>query len=127
MRHQRFVLLAFVVGAFFVGAVVESATSSAFLQMAVEDVRLLGPITASTGLSVVSGVVTFVALAKSRSAVKFVGEVVGELFKVTWPTRDEALQASSTVIFTALFVALLIGVYDFVWKNIADFFLFTEG
>jgi preprotein translocase subunit SecE len=57
----------------------------------------------------------------------FTDEVVGELARVTWPTRDETVRASVTVIFTTIFSASLLAAYDFLWKNIADYFLFSGG
>jgi preprotein translocase SecE subunit len=46
---------------------------------------------------------------------------------VTWPSREETVRASTTVVLTTLFMASLLAVYDFTWKNLADLFLFTEG
>ncbi len=69
-------------------------------------------------------VALFVGLIRSSQAVQYFDEVVDELHKVTWPTREETLRAATTVVFTALFVALLIGGYDFLWKSVADLVLY---
>ena len=81
----------------------------------------------STAISVVAGVITIVALIRNPTAVSFTDEVVDELGKVTWPTRDETVRASTTVVVTTLFTAAVLGAYDYVWKQVADLFLFTAG
>ncbi|MCB9800164.1 MAG: preprotein translocase subunit SecE [Candidatus Omnitrophica bacterium] len=45
---------------------------------------------------------------------KFVGETRQELNKVTWPTRDELVQATAVVIITTFIMAVFIGCVDFV-------------
>jgi preprotein translocase SecE subunit len=127
MSHQRFVILAFVLGSAFLASVLEAGVSSVFLQMAWEDTRHLGLVSTSTLVALLAGFGCFFALIRNSAALRFTDEVIGELWKVTWPTRDEALQATTTVIFTAVFVAAIVGVYDLVWKKMADFFLFTQG
>ena len=64
---------------------------------------------------------------RSRKTIAFTDEVVGELYKVTWPTKDETIRASTTVIMTTLFIAAVLAAYDLVWKNLADLVLFTDS
>lgn len=127
MSNQRYVLLSFIAGAILVGLTVQAASVSAFAQFAWPDRRLLGILSTTSALALVSGAATFVGLLRSRKAVSFTDEVVGELRKVTWPTREESVRASTTVVLTTLFVAGLLAAYDFIWKNLADLVLFTEG
>lgn len=127
MSNQRYVLLSFVVGAVLVGLTVQAAANSAFLQFAWPDRRLLGVLNTTSAIALLSGLVTFVALLRNHKAVSFTDEVVGELRRVTWPTREETVRAATTVVLTTLFVAGLLGAYDFVWKNLADLVLFNEG
>lgn len=132
MRHQRWIVLAFVGAALLVGGMAEAASTSLFAQMAWADQRL-GPVTTTTLLSVVLGLTTFVGLLRTRRAVTFTDEVIDELSKVTWPSKDETLRATTTVVVTTLLVAGLLGLYDFAWNNLmnrpfwkklADFILF---
>jgi preprotein translocase SecE subunit len=128
MNHQRYVLLAFVVGAVFAAAVLQAAVGSLFIYLDMQDVRVLGGMFNTSDLVALGGgFVAFFALLRNASAVQFTDEVVGELLKVTWPTREEALQAASTVIFTALFVSVVIGFYDLMWNNVASAFLYNSG
>jgi preprotein translocase subunit SecE len=45
---------------------------------------------------------------------KFLNEVADELKKVTWPTRQEAIKMTFTVIAVSVVVAIFIGSLDFV-------------
>lgn len=126
MRHLSWVILTFVVTAFLVILVMSSAVSAGFIQIGQPDIRLLGGmISISSLISVIAGVATFIVLIRNQKVMVFTDEVVGELARVTWPTRDETVRASVTVVFTTIFTASLMAAYDYVWKNIADYFLFT--
>ena len=101
-----------------------SAVSSAMIYTGQPDFRLLnGMVSTSSLIAILSGGVTFIVLIRNQRAMVFTDEVVGELAHVTWPTREETVRASITVIFTTIFSASLLAAYDFVWKNIADYFL----
>lgn len=127
MAQQRYVILVFVIGAILTGMVVRSAVVSLFAQWAMPDNMLIGLLPTSAALGIVVGLVSFFAVLRHRPSVKFTDEVISELAKVTWPTREETVKATTTVVFTTLFVAALLGLYDLVWKNVADLVLFTEG
>jgi preprotein translocase subunit SecE len=128
MSQQRFVILAFVVGAILLGMVVQAAVASAMLQFSVTDDRLLGGLTStSTLLGVVGGGASFAIALRNAVWVKYADEVIGELRKVTWPSREETVRATIMVVLTTIFVAALLGLYDLLWKNVADLFLFTES
>lgn len=127
MSNQRYVMLSFIAAALLVGFTVQAASVSAFAQFAWPDRRLLGILSTTSAIALGAGLATFVGLIRNRKAVAFTDEVVGELRKVTWPTREETVRASTTVVLTTLFVAGLLAAYDFIWKNLADLVLFTEG
>lgn len=126
MSKQRYVLLVFVIGAALIGLTIQTAAVDGFAQFAVPDTRWAGFAHTSTLLGVGGGALTFLVLLRSRAALTYTTEVVGELLRVTWPSRDEAVRGATTVVMTSLFVAALIAVYDLTWKNLADLVLFTE-
>ncbi|MEQ1501251.1 MAG: preprotein translocase subunit SecE [Myxococcota bacterium] len=126
MSKQRYVLLVFVLFALGVGLTAQAALESGFAQYAIPDNRLMGLMATSSALAVLAGGTSFAVLIRNRPALTFTGEVVTELARVTWPTRDEALRAATTVVLTALVVAAMVAVFDFTWKNLADLVLFTE-
>jgi preprotein translocase SecE subunit len=127
MQYQRYIILIFIVAAILTGLTVQAATVSAFAQFGVADAQLLGLANTTTVASVITGALAFVVLLRHPRAPTFTNEVVAEFAKVTWPDRDDTVKSATTVVATATFVAALLGFYDFVWKNLADLFLFTEG
>jgi preprotein translocase SecE subunit len=114
-------------GAILVGLVVQAACVSAFAQFAMPDYRVAGLLNRSSVLALFGGGASFVAMIRYKQAIRFTDEVVGELLLVTWPTRDETVRASTTVVLTTLFTAAVLAFYDLIWKNLADIVLFTEG
>jgi len=48
-----------------------------------------------------------------RSRFAFVGDIVGELRKVVWPTRREALRLTAMVLAVCVSVGLLLGAIDY--------------
>ncbi len=50
--------------------------------------------------------------AKMTSPAQFVREVLGELKKVTWPTRQDTLKLTVVVIAISVIVGIYIGVLD---------------
>jgi preprotein translocase subunit SecE len=48
----------------------------------------------------------------------FLQEVLGELKKVTWPTREETIKLTATVIILSLAVGAFIGGLDILFVNI---------
>ena len=127
MRHQRFVLLSFTIAAILVGLVVQAACVSAMAQFAWPDYRVGGLLNVSSLLALAGGGVMFIACIRNRQWIRFTDEVIGELLQVTWPTRDETVRASTTVVLTTIFTAAVLAMYDLIWKNLADLVLFTEG
>lgn len=127
MIHQRYVLFALIVGSILVGLTVQSACVSAFAQFAIPDTRVAGLLGISTLAALASGGVSFFIGIRTPKIVQFTDEVIGELVTVTWPTRDETVRASTTVVLTTLFVAAVLAFYDLIWKSIADMILFTEA
>lgn len=126
MSQQRYVILAFVVGAFLVGTTVRSGVESAMLQFQMTNETWFGLVSSSTLVAFAVAAGLFVYLMRTPRTVQFTDEVIVEFRKVTWPSRDETLRATTTVVLTTLFVAGLLGLYDLLWKNVADLFLFTE-
>jgi len=51
---------------------------------------------------------------------QFLHEVRGELGKVTWPSRKEALRLTSLVVAVATAVGLFTGVVDYLFSNLTQ-------
>ena len=50
---------------------------------------------------------------KKRSRFAFVGEIIGELRKVVWPTRQEATRLTIMVLIVCVTIGLLLGAIDY--------------
>lgn len=55
-----------------------------------------------------------------RSTRIFVGEMVEELKKATWPTRAELRDSTAVVIFAALILGLFTSISDFALISVVD-------
>jgi preprotein translocase subunit SecE len=78
------------------------------------------PLVVTGGSLLVSGAVTY-ALYRHERVNQVANEVVGELTKVTWPSRKETQVATVVVIVTSLIAAAIIGVFDAAWSWVTDF------
>ncbi len=50
-------------------------------------------------------------------------ETVGELRKVTWPTKEEAIKMTKIVIVVVLATAIFLGVVDFIFSRLVGLLL----
>jgi len=48
-----------------------------------------------------------------RSRFAFVGDIIGELRKVVWPTRREAMRLTMMVLFVCVLVGSVLGAIDY--------------
>ena len=127
MPNQRFIVLAFLAIAVAIGATLRSAAVSVLLWTGNADPSLGGLFAASSVVGVLGGVIGFFVLLGNRQAVQFTDEVIGELAKVTWPTREETLSASVTVVFATTIFLLSLGLFDTVWSKVTEVVLFNLG
>lgn len=52
--------------------------------------------------------------AGARDVVSFLGEVKGEVIKISWPTRDELRKATMVILVFVTIVAIIIGAMDII-------------
>ncbi|RME89653.1 MAG: preprotein translocase subunit SecE [Anaerolineae bacterium] len=60
---------------------------------------------------------------KQNAIQRFVRETVGELRKVTWPTRQEAMNLTFIVLVVMLFMSLYLGLMDIVFGALRNMVL----
>jgi len=58
-----------------------------------------------------------------RSFIRYIKDVIGELKKVTWPTRKEFINATVTVIAFVLLFAIIVGLIDLGLSQIFNFMI----
>ena len=60
---------------------------------------------------------------KPNKIQKWWRETVGELRKVTWPTKEEALKMTKIVIAVVIITAVFLGVVDFIFSRLVGLLL----
>ncbi len=58
---------------------------------------------------------------------RYIAEVVAELKKVTWPTREEASRLTKMVIIIAGAIGLILGVFDYGFTHLMDWIVSIGG
>ena len=125
MSNQRYITLAFIIGAGVVWAAVRSAAVEIFATAGIPDPDFLGMVTGSNVIALLSGITTFIVLLRNSRAVSFVDEVVVELRKMFWPKREETVNSTTVVLVATVSLAAAIAFYDFFWAKISGTFLFS--
>ena len=60
---------------------------------------------------------------KQNAIQRYFKETIGELRKVTWPTRKEATNLTIVVIIVTLTMSILLGFLDFIYTKLFAFIL----
>lgn len=112
---QRYVVFAFLALGFLLAFTFANVLQGIFYALDVPDASLLGTFTVTSLIGVLLGAgIAFYGFRNAR-AHEFSSEVVGELKKVTWPSKKETQTATVVVIVTTLIISVILGVFDTVW------------
>ena len=123
--NRRFIIMTFMAGGAVVGLTIRSAAGAFMVNFGHPDGMVLGLMNQSAMMGLVAGALTFFILMRHKAAVQFTDETVTELARTTWPNREETIRSTTVVILTTTFIAISLGLFDFVWKRVANIFLFT--
>jgi preprotein translocase subunit SecE len=77
------------------------------------------PNVASLGSAIVA-VATSFALYRNERVNQVTHDVIGELTKVTWPSRRETQAATIVVIIASIIAAVVVGALDATWSALTD-------
>jgi preprotein translocase SecE subunit len=61
-----------------------------------------------------------IVLYKHPTVSRVSNEIVGELAKVSWPSRDEIQAATIIVIITSIIASIIVGAFDAAWSSLTD-------
>lgn len=125
MYNTRYITISFLAAALVVGLVARSASVDVLLWVGSADTMVAGTLPLSSVIGLVGGTVTFFGALRWRTAVNYTDEVIGELVKVTWPSREETTNNSMVVIVASLIFAGSLALFDYVWAQITEIFLFS--
>jgi preprotein translocase SecE subunit len=126
MQNQRYILMAFLAIAGVIGVTVRSVAIDVLSRVDFGDPQLLG-LNTSAWCGVVSAIICFFAMVRTRRVFVYTDEVVTELRKVAWPSRDETVRSSMVVVGFTLALASVLAAYDYLWVTITRAVLFSEG
>lgn len=74
-------------------------------------------------VSIVFGTALFVSLYRHEIVNRFMGEVMLELSRVTWPTQKETSHATFIVIIMVMISGMILGVLDYIWTALLQWIL----
>ena len=89
--------------------------------------RWFGVVPPSVGIGVGAAVGGIAFVAVNDKIQGFLGEVIGELKKVTWPSAKETRQTTYVVFVCTVIIAAILGAFDLVWAKLIKQLLSLGG
>jgi preprotein translocase subunit SecE len=127
MVNQRYIIIVLLTTAIIVAMSAQGLLIPVLAKNEISDPMVLGGFRASTIGAFFLGTSIFFLLNRNDFIVSYSDEVISELRKVTWPDKEETYSTTFVVIALTLFVAFMLGFYDFVWAEVTQIFLFRES
>lgn len=123
MSRERYVIIGIIGIAICIALPLAHGLEWLLVQLEVYNPRVLADLratdTAAYGVAALAAVISL-----NNSMVRtLASEVVDELSKVTWPSREETGSATVVVIVTVLICAAYLGLFDAVWLYVTDWIL----
>lgn len=126
MNNQRYIVFTLLSMAAIVGVSIRGLSVPLLTRLDVGDPRVFG-LQATVWGTLFIGLVTFVVLNRHPKVVSFCDASITALREVVWPDKEETIRFTNIVIAVTLFIALALGLYDYLWAEITQLFLFTES
>lgn len=93
--------------------------SVAYLHLTFYQVRRLpGILTIREALPLILAGTLFLVLTRHRKVNEVLEEVVAELRKVTWPSRDDVVKSTTVVMICIMIASGLIATFDVIWGRL---------
>ena len=127
MKNQKYIVMILLALSFLVAISIKGLTVPVLAKYEIGDPLLFNSLNSTTIGALVIGVASFVLLNRHPLIVGFTNEVVTELRTVFWPDKEETIRSTTVVIGVTLFIAFMLGLYDYVWAEITQLLLFTES
>jgi preprotein translocase subunit SecE len=67
--------------------------------------------------------IVFIILFRHPMVTSFSDEVVSELRKVTWPSRDDVVKSTTVVLVCVLIASFILAGFDLIWGKVIGFLL----
>ena len=122
--RTRYVVVGILVLAAFLAISLSHALVWAWAQLAWDDMPLFGrDLTLTHVLAYAIALSAAVFVMKHAPTFQLANEVVDELSKVSWPTREETGNATIVVIVTVVLCSAYLGIFDAVWLSLTNWIL----
>jgi preprotein translocase SecE subunit len=127
MKNQKYIVMILLALSFLVAISIKGLTVPVLARYEIGDPLLFNSLNSTSVAALVLGIASFVLLNRHPIVVGFTNEVVSELRAVFWPDKEETIRSTTVVIGVTLFIAFMLGLYDYVWAEVTQLLLFTEG
>jgi preprotein translocase SecE subunit len=127
MNNQKHITMTILSIAFLLAISIRGLAIPVLAKFQFGDPLLFNTINATTLAAIVIGASTFILMIRHRAVVRFTDESWTELRRVFWPDKQETVRSTTVVIFVTLFIAFMLGLYDYVWAEVTKVFLFTAS
>ena len=119
LGNKRWLYTAFLVGGALAAYVVGQILGGVWEMFAAPNDLLV------IGIAVLVGFGGAVVAYRNPAVSELATEVIGELAKVTWPTRKETTAATLVVIVVSVVASIVLGLYDAFWSWLTDLIYVT--
>jgi preprotein translocase SecE subunit len=127
MNNQKHIVMTLLGLAFLVAISLRGLAIPILAKFEIGDVLLMNVISASSLGAVLIGLISFIFFNRNKAVVNFTNESWTELRRVFWPGKEETVRSTTVVIGVTLFIAFMLGLYDYVWAEVTQLFLFTKS
>lgn len=121
ISNKKWILLSYTIISVLVWITFAKFFNSIFSWFNINDINILGPqfkLSTLIGLLITLGALIFCV--KSPTIMTLSDEIIIELRKVSWPTKQETYYSTLVVIVTVLIMAVILGIFDAVWLKVTN-------
>ncbi|MCX7943231.1 MAG: preprotein translocase subunit SecE [Deltaproteobacteria bacterium] len=121
ISNKKWILLGYTIISVLVWITFAKFFSSVFSWFRVTDTHLIGPqFRLSTLLGLIVTLGALIYCVRSPLIMTLSDEIIIELRKVSWPTRQETYYSTLVVIITVLIMAVILGIFDAIWLKVTN-------
>ncbi len=121
ISNKKWILLGYTIISLLIWVTFAKFFNSIFTWFNIGDFNILGPqfkLSTLIGLAITVG--TLIFCIKSPKIMALSDEIIIELRKVSWPTRQETYYSTLVVIITVLIMSAILGLFDAIWLKVTN-------
>jgi len=121
LDNRKIIIASYFVTGVVVWHLTREAMAFAMTSYAIRKLTWINPV--KEALPIVVGVLTFGILMVNRTVGNFLDEVVMELRKVTWPSREDVVKSTIVVLGCVLFASGVLAIFDIAFGKVISYLL----